>query len=191
MDYANGQIVPQGDDGRLLVKFYKQAVKNEFRSSQEGRPIFDEHDFISIIVPGDKTMKVDRKVRPEDKERFAPQWARYQNNEQVPLSGTPIDEWPRVSVSQAAELKAMNLFTVEHLAGIADTVCQKMMGLDQLRTEARAYLAAAKDASHAQHLAAELEKRDADIAALKDTIATMAAKLDALTEKPKRERAAA
>jgi predicted phage-related endonuclease len=190
-DIQNGQMMKEGDDSRLLSRFYKQAVKNEHKSTAEGRPVFDEVVFVSIIIPGDKHTKVERKARDEDKERFPNAWARFQNNETAATSGTPLEEWPRVSVSQVAELKAMNIMTVEHIAGLSDSICQKMMGLDRLRTEAKAYIAAAKDQAHAQKLAAELEQRDEKIASLQETVATLAAKLDALSDKPKREKAAA
>jgi hypothetical protein len=190
--YDNGQMVPQGDDAKLLVKFYKKAVQNNARSTVEGRPVFDELVYISIMAPGDKNNVIDRKARDEDKVRFPFAWQRYENNATMAQTGTPIEEWPRVSVSQAAELKAMNITTVEQLAGLADTACQKMMGLQALRTEAQAFIAAAKDASHAQRLAAELEKRDEKIAEQAETIASLAARLDALEQRgAKREKAAA
>ena len=191
-DYQNAEIVPQGDEKKLLARFYKTAVENRGRSTAEGRPVFDEQVFVSIIIPGDKNTKVERKARDEDKARFPLAWQRYHNNETKAVDGTPVEEWPRVSVAQVAELKAMNIMTVEHLADLSDTICQKMMGLDQLRKEARGYIAAAKDASHAQHLACELAKRDDEIASLKGSIAELSAKLDELTPKSgKRERAAA
>lgn len=41
-------------DIRLFKQFYKRAVLNRVRSAEAGRPIFDEVDYIRIIVPGSK-----------------------------------------------------------------------------------------------------------------------------------------
>ena len=42
-------------DSKLFVVFYMKAVKNGFKSEQEGRPIFDDVPHIRIYTPGDKT----------------------------------------------------------------------------------------------------------------------------------------
>lgn len=190
-EYANGEMVPQGDERKLLSRFYKQAVKNEAQSTAQGRPVFDEYVFVSIIIPGDKHSKIDRKMKDEDKTRFPLAWRRFQEGLTETVTGTPLSEWPRVSVSQVAELNAMNITTVEQLGELSDIICQKMMGLDRLRLEARAYIKAATDSSYAQGLASKLAERDERIASLEETVALMAAKLDSLDAKPKREKAAA
>jgi len=72
-----------------------------------------------------------------------------------------------MTVGQVAELKATGITTVEQLAELSDTNAQKFMGSFQLRQKAQAFLeAAAGDAANSK-LAAELEKRDVEIAALK------------------------
>lgn len=190
----NGQMIPQGDESKLLVIFYDHAVQNAFRSTQEGRPVFDKQVWIKIMAPGNKNQIVERKSRDEDRERFPAAWHRYTNRITEAASGTPIEQWPRVSVSQVAEMKAMNILTVEHLAGLSDSVCQKMMGLDRLRTEAQAYMKAAADSAYAQRLAAELAKRDDEIARLNAKLDEFAALLDKLSDKAppgRREKAAA
>lgn len=186
----NGEIIPQGDERKLLARFYKHAIKNEARTIAEGRPMFDEKVFVSIIIPGDKNTRVEREMRDEDKERFPRAWAAFQNADTVSLTGTPVEQWPPLSVTQVAELKAMNILTVEHLAELSDSITQKMMGLGQLRTQAQAYIKAAKDGSHAQALATELAKRDDEIARLNGVVADLGARLDALDKSPKRPKPA-
>lgn len=178
----NGEIIPQGDERKLLARFYKQAEQNNFRSQAEGRPIFDEFVWVSILIPGDKNTKIERRMTEEDKARFPLAWRRYQQAETVSEVGTPIEQWPRVSVSQVAELKYMNITTVEQLADLSDAICQKMMGLVQLRTEAKAYITAAKDGAHAQNLAAELAKRDEQIERLNEQVAELGRMLEKATD---------
>src|SRR4249920_2046793 len=102
-------------DAKLYVVFTMQAVKNGFRSEQEGRPIFDDVPHIRIHVPGDKTSVVERPVTDEDKQRFAAQWEKFQKNMEQAPEGTPLEQWPQLTISQVHEFKALNVLTVEQL----------------------------------------------------------------------------
>ena len=154
-------------DSRLHVTFYKKAVLNRYKSDQEGRPIFDEKDYVRIITPGDTKTIIDCPVAMSHRQRFHVQWDRYNKNQVQSVSGTPLEAWPQMSVGQVAELKAMNVSTVEQLASMPDNLAQRIMGSHELRRRAQAYLDAAASESHNSKLAAELEKRDSEIAALK------------------------
>lgn len=170
-----------GTDSKLVVRFYRHPVQNNFKTAAEGRPIFDEQDFISILIPGDKNTKVERKARADDKERFPHQWASFQNQTTVAYEGTPIEQWPQATVSQVAELKALNVFTVEALASLTDSQIQKVgMGGRDLSNKAKAFLAAAKDSSYANLLTDELARRDETIAMQQATIDDLGARLLAL-----------
>ena len=56
LDFAmNFEDAQQAEaDKKLLVAFYKGLEKNEFKSIEAGRPIFDEMDLIKIITPGSR-----------------------------------------------------------------------------------------------------------------------------------------
>ena len=97
----------QGADARLAVTFYKRSVKQEDESIAAGRPIFKEFDFVRICVPGDNLTEIDTYAQESHKQRFPRQWAHYQNQVagQEVIIGTPIEQWPLVSRSQADELK--------------------------------------------------------------------------------------
>lgn len=158
-------------DKRLFVQFYMRAVMNQFKSAQEGRPIFDEKEYVRIIIPGDKNTVIDTEATRVEKElRFPEQYARFKKNQEQSLSGTPLEVWPQMTVGMVAELKAMNVFTVEQLAELPDNLAQRIMGAHMWRKKAQAFLdAAAGDAKNSQ-LAMELEKRDAQIAALQNQL---------------------
>jgi hypothetical protein len=154
-------------DDRLVVTFYMKAVKNTFKSNEAGRPIFDEREFIRVIVPGDSRSVFEDLVTDEHRTRFADRYARFKRGVAQASTGTPLEVWPQMTVGLVAEMKAMNITTVEELAGLSDANAQKIMGNFDLRRRARAFLdAAAGDAANSK-LAAELEKRDSEIAALK------------------------
>jgi len=154
-------------DKKLYVQFYVRAVMNSFKSAQEGRPIFDEQDYVRIIVPGDKNTVIDTKVTPEYAHRFADRYEKYRKNQSQAVTGTPLEVWPQMTVGQVAELKAMNVHTVEQLADLSDQLAQKIMGSHDLRRRATIFLeAAAGDAANTK-LQAELGQRDNEIELLK------------------------
>jgi hypothetical protein len=171
-------------DSKLMVNFYVRAVQNNFKTSQEGRPIFDEVEFIRIIIPGDTKTIIDTKVNPEYRHRFADKYERFQKGLAQAQSGTPLEVWPQMTVGQVAELKAMHISTVEQLADLSDVLAQKIMGSHQLRQKAQAFLEAAAGEAQNSKMAAELEKRDVEIAALKEQMAQIL-KVKAKPDSPK------
>src|SRR5215469_4159702 len=78
-------------DSRLFVQFYRRAVQNKFKSDQQGRPIFDEIDYVKIIVPGDKNTVIDSPASEEHKFRFEKQWDRYKRGQEQASEGTPLE----------------------------------------------------------------------------------------------------
>lgn len=188
---VNGTMVPQGDDRSLVVIFHKEAVQNNYKSEQEGRPIFDDVDFVKILTPGDRNTVVDRPVKPDDKTRFPQHWAQYLAMGEVATTGTPVEHWPRLTPSQVAEAKHSNIPTVEHLAQMSDSVVSNMgTGWMGLRTEAKAFLDKAKDAATAQHHAAENDRLRGDLRASQELVAELAKRVEALEAKPDKRKAA-
>jgi len=155
-------------DKKLYVNFYIRADLNSFKSAQEGRPIFDEVDYVRIIIPGDKNSILDTQVTEEHKHRFENQYQRFKKNQEQAVSGTPLEVWPQMTVGQVAELKAMNVHTVEQLADMPDQLAQKIMGNHGLRAKAKLFLDAAAGEAGNTKMVAELEKRDNEIKLLRD-----------------------
>jgi len=162
-------------DKKLYVQFRIEPVMNNFKSAEAGRPIFDELEFIRIIVPGDKNTIIDTKVTPEYKARFREKYEAFKRNAVQATSGTPLEVWPQMTVGLVAELKAMHITTVEQLADLPDQLAQKIMGSHQLRAKAKLFLEAAAGDAATTKLAAELEKRDIEIEAMKAQLAQLVA----------------
>lgn len=154
-------------DSRLYVEFYRKAIANNFKTQEAGRPVYDERDCVKIMIPGDKYSSMDTIVTEEHRRRFPKQWAQYQAGQKQAVSGTPLEVWPQATVGLVATLKAMNITTVEQLAELSDGNASHIMGNQDLRRRAKAFLEAAKGEAHNTKLEAELEKRDVEIAALK------------------------
>ena len=165
-------------DKKLLVIFYKDVVKNEVKSTEAGRPIFDEFDFVKILTPGSRdTFTGD--ATEQYQARFPQQWARYKAGQSQDLAGTPLNMLPWLSIGQIAEFHAVNVKTVEHLAGMPDVLAQKFMGASQIKARAQQYLDAAKDAAPLLKVQAELNKRDVQIDELQQTVQALKDKIDA------------
>lgn len=145
------------DDGKLLVQFFMTPVKNEVKSAQEGRPIFDEKPMVRIMVPGSKDVTVQRATE-QYQLRFPKQWERFQKHQEQVADGTPLDQVPFLTVGQIAELKALNVFTLEGLAGMPDSTAHRFMGFNQMRDKARAFLEAARGLAPITQLQAQLDE---------------------------------
>jgi len=176
-------------DATLLVKFYKHPHQNAAKSKEAGRPIFDEVDFIQIMQPGNKDSIIRRPATPMDKNRFVEHFRRYEaRQDEDYVDGTPLSEVPFLTRAQAEELSYLNIKTVEQLAGTSDSNAQNIMGIQALKTKAKAYLERSSENAAAQQL---LEQKEENARLLK-LIGDLNDRLDSLEgdepQKPTRRR---
>jgi hypothetical protein len=169
----------QGADSRLAVQFYKKSMKQEDASNEAGRPIFKEFDFVRIMIPGDNLTEIDTYAQESHKQRFPRQWAHYQNQVagQEDIVGTPLDQWPQVTRSQAEELRGLKFYTVEAIADCSDQQLQRIgmvagMSPHNFRLKAKAFLNLANDS-------AEVAQREAELQALKEENAKIKSETEA------------
>jgi hypothetical protein len=174
--------------GKMAVFFHAVQVKNNFKSDAEKRPIFEEKIFIKKLVPGDSTLVIDRPVRETDIEEFPVEWARFEQKKEQKVAGTPIEAWAIISETQKAEFKAMHIYTIDQFANLPDNAGDKIMGFNDLRTKARAFIAAAQDAAMFDKIRAEtdakLAQQEEEMAQLRALITELSAKKSG---RPKKE----
>ncbi len=120
------------EDSKLFVTFFKHPRENKAQSLEQGRPIYQEVDYVRIMVPGDKDSVVVRPARELDKQRFAKQFAAYEQGEKEYQEGMPLKAWPMVTRGQVEELKYFGIHTVEQLAELADIHVQMFMVMGTL-----------------------------------------------------------
>lgn len=124
------------------VKFYRQWVRNNFKSKAEGREVGEEQDFVMIISPGQAKTEVRRKATDADKLTYAQEFAAYQAGKEQQIAGTPIELLPGLPNGMADALKAQYIFTIEQMADLSDIGMQKVgMGGNEIRQKAKAYMA--------------------------------------------------
>src|SRR5687767_106182 len=101
-------------DKTLFVQFNLEPHQNQEKTAKEGRPIFEEREYIMIMVPGDKDSIVHRPAMESDKQRFwdrYDRWKRKIGDERG--SGTPLKMVPWLNSSQVKELEYFNCYTLE------------------------------------------------------------------------------
>ena len=158
-------------DNKLYVQFYVRPVMNNFKSSEAGHPIYEEQEYVRIIVPGDSKTTVDCPVTNEFRQRFEKQYDKFKKGLEQAVDGTPLEMWPQMTVGLCAELKSMNVTTVEQLAALDDGKAQRLMGSYDLRRKAQIFLDAALGEAANNKMANELQKRDDEINLLKQQMA--------------------
>lgn len=172
----------QEADKKLFVVFYRDAVQNHSKTLEAGRPMFDDVDMIRIHTPGSR----DTVVSVADwgyQQRFSRQWEQYKRGVDQTTTGTPLDVVPWLTKAQVAELAAVNIKSVEQLAGMPDNVAQKFMNHHELKRQATNFLDAAKGAAPMLQMQEQLRSRDEEIELLKKGMAALEAKINKVPAK--------
>lgn len=170
-------------DEKLFVTFSTRAVKNEYKSNQAGRAIFEEVEYIRIIIPGSRDV-LDTPLDDSYRRRFADRYAKWKANREAEqtMEGTLLAEMPWMTKSVIAELNAVNVHTVEQLVGMPDVLAKDIMGNFQLRERAKNFLEAAKNEAPMLRLQQELEQRDLHIQTLERQQAAQQEQINALKQ---------
>lgn len=174
----------QQQQDTTVPRFYIKPVQNNFRSEQEGRPIFEDMEYVEIAIPGDMRAVVDRRVKPEDKARWPKYYEAFKANQEFFGEGLPLTEWSGVTRSQVEELRFFKIRTVEQLAAIDDANLAALgHGGRTLRSQAQAFLESAKGGEPAAKLIADGAAKDEKIKALEEEVSQMKAQLATLMKK--------
>ena len=172
-------------DSVMVARFYTKAVRNNFESLKQGRPIFADKIYVEYYPAGQRLLVMDVPAYDHHKQRFAVQWAYFQSTQTGGSAnvGTPLEQWPILSPADVENLKGAKFTTVDQLAGASDSQIQILgMGLagmapHVLRARAQAYLGTAKDTALPQKQAEEIEtlkKQVAELLAAKQTVTVVA-----------------
>ena len=75
----------------IFPRFYMRPVQNKFKSKEEGRAIFEDIEYVEVIIAGDKNNKPHFKVTDEHKQRWPKQYEKFKaGQEQIP-DGTRLE----------------------------------------------------------------------------------------------------
>ena len=165
-----------------IPRFFRDKMQNNFRSEQEGRPVYDDVEKVEIIIPGMTQSIAVERVNEGHKMRWPQHYAAFQKGLEPVHDGTPLEEWPPLSPAQVANLKALQVHTVEQLANITDTAIQKIgMGARDLKAKAGAWLDQAQSGAALSKALAENAQLRAQLDTMKENHDQLAAAVARLT----------
>lgn len=148
MDEFTDPPMPGAPKKPAIPIFKTVPVQMEFASAQAGRPIFEDREFVTIVIPGDRNAMAHEPVREEHRNRWPKEYEAFKAGKETPLEGTPLAEWPGMIRARVEELAYFHIRTVEELAGLNDAQLQKIgMGARAERDKARLFLDAARNGS--------------------------------------------
>jgi hypothetical protein len=173
-----------GDD-RLHVRFFTKPTLNQFRTELEGRPIYEDLEYIEIWIPGDKSNINVRPIQLDDKMRFKKRYDDWKAGVSK-QTGTPLKLMPFLSESAVEELAYFRITTVEQLANVADSTVQNMHGLTGYKRQAQEYLDTQNNSGAMLERIRELEQRlnDQQAKMLEQAVTAAPAARKGKTEKP-------
>lgn len=164
-----------------IPQFFTDKVELTFQSKMQGRPIYEDREFVRIIIPGDRRSQVVEPVNDEHKARWPEAYKAFTEGLEAPESGTPLTEWAvsGMTKARAAELAHFHVKTVEQLATITDAAVQNLgMGMWELREKARKWLEIAeKGSAPIEQMMATIQSQGDQIKQLQADLATAIASL--------------
>jgi hypothetical protein len=183
----------QDPDMALLVLFKPGTVENPAKSALAGRPIVDDVEICEVRIPGSRWLGVypahqfsrwvtdpyTGKQQPQTyAERFARQYAQFVAKTEQTKSGTPLEYIPFLTESRRAELKGLNIYTVEALAHIDGQELKNLgPGGRELKNKAEEYLEQAKHRAADTVAIADMEAMRAKLQMAEDDREALKAKL--------------
>jgi hypothetical protein len=175
-------------DDALLVIFKTLPILNPARTAQEGRPIYEDVEHCEIRGPGSRNTTVQPAhqlstgwvidpITGEQRqityaERFNRQYRQFKEHATQTKSGTPLAHVPFLTEARRAELRALNIITVEQLALVDGQELKNLgPGGREYKNKAQEYLSDATRGAPSSVMIAELEALRAKNAILQEDLA--------------------
>ena len=99
---ANRELEDRAKLLEIAGKF--DDAKAERAKKYPDEPIYREIEFITINIPGDKTLNVHRPIMPADKHRFRAKYEAFKQGRGEPVDGTPLERLSEISHAQIQDL---------------------------------------------------------------------------------------
>lgn len=135
---SSGDANRFSQDGKLHVRFFMKPRLNPDKSNEANRPIYEDTEYLEVMMPGEKNNIVIRPTRVGDSQRFHQQYQLFKQGQSEQLVGTPLKVLPFLSEAQIEELAWFKIRTVEQLAELSDNA--QFMGAVELKNKARRWL---------------------------------------------------
>jgi len=167
---------PDPEDASLLVTFFDKPIRLGKASEEAGQAMYEDQEWVQIVVPFKRDGEVEKKVTQRDIERFPNEYEAFKNKEKIEVKGTLISNWNFPNKGQVQMLLSQKVTTVEQLSSLHDAQLTRMgNGSRALRDAAKDFVAQsgtrevedlkeqlAKQAEQIAELMAKPEKKDVD-----------------------------
>ncbi len=164
----------QDGDEKLIVQFRNDAKLNQFETKKQGFPVYEDRTVVDILMPADRQSKL---TVPADSvwqdgvtyaERFAEQYRRFMGGDAQTINGTPLAEAPFLTEAQRSQLRALDVYTVQQLAGLEGKPLQNLGPRGrEMQQQAKAYLERASGTATVVSLSNENAALKAELEALR------------------------
>ncbi|HEV2160241.1 hypothetical protein [Bradyrhizobium sp.] len=171
------------NDPLVIPVFKIHTTKNEAKSREAGRPIYDDMEIVEVRFAGDRNKisifpahAICGEAQDEHgdtlkityAERWSDQYKRFKAKEHQVAEGTPVDELPFLTQAKRSELKALSIYTAEALAALDGQPLKNLgQGGRDLKNQAQAYLDNASGSANVMKMAAEIEELRRTVAELR------------------------
>lgn len=160
-DFNSGRFA---NDDKLHVVFYMRPWLNEEKSVVANRPIYEDKEYIRILIPGDKQNIVDRVAEDFDRQRFPTHYAKFKAGVEQ-ITGTPLLNTGIFSPAKCEEYVAIGIRTAEQMAGAADNLAPRIMGFHGDKQAAQRWL---DKQQGTEVLASQIDALKAELAQLRE-----------------------
>jgi len=151
------------EDGGVPV-FEKRAMPVENKRSKEVK--YEDVIWVTIFNKGDPKNIIERPMREFDKERWPQHWEAYLKNEEPPINGIPLEDFPQITPAERMRCKQLHIRTVEDLTNLPDAQLESLGGRGRaLQKAAREYVAY-REGVKVSDLMEQMEEKDEQIADL-------------------------
>ena len=177
----------KSDDASCIAKFFLKPVLLGKKSIDAGRQIFEDREYVEIMVKGQDKQVFTREAKEEDKIRFPNAYMAFKLGKEVPVTGTPIGNLPGIEPSRVEMLKLLGIRTIEDMAGLGEEGLNRVgMGARDLQAKCKAYIA--KTSDEVITLKAQLDEQTQLNAAMREQIDKMQEQITALSQPKTRKK---
>lgn len=138
-------------------------------------------EYVDILTPGDPKAMPRHKVTDGIRQAYAEAYGKWRKGLEAAPAGWAIEHWPVLNPAQVLNLKALNIFTVEQLAQMADGNLHHIAMGKTLKNQAIAALAAKEKSDAVETTRRENESLKGSMKFMEDQMAAMQAQIAALT----------
>ncbi len=184
-----GQATFDGKPDSVVPEFFRASKHMPHQSEVEKRPVFVGIDRVKISQTGEMDNTIED-VNEWHKQRWPRQWEQYQAGQAQMIAGTPLIELFPGNPEVVAQLKTVNVHTVEGLIKVPDSAQHAVPFLAEWKNRAQQYVERTQKSATITEIEQRFEVEHAEKIALQGRLAALEAKFAEMPKGAKQKEAA-